>query len=256
MDKFKTFSFIIAIKRYKKNSILPNIPKYLVAKELNMSVNTYSKLLNQAINQGLITKQNDHYKVVSFRTAIQIIFQETGFFFAKRRILRSENTNYKQIHSEILEYAVIDNIIRPQQRIIQNKKYFSLLEKISNSNGTDKKSFSEWYRLPRAKRKRIVKEYKKCVQNNVKSIAEVVTSCRHTAQKLNLTKYMANKTLNSKAFNRKVIVNWVKGVSFVKLEQLRIQYPNATIIPCMKINAIKVCHGSEVSVMTISVSEN
>lgn len=248
-QNYKIFSFIIALKRYKRNSFVLNTPKYILAKKLNISVNTYSKYLQEAIELGWISKESNGYRIIKFREIVIDQYSELELFFDKHRILASKSLDFKEIEQQINELLIIDNIIKPQQRKINQKSLIELFERFSN-NGTDKKVKDEWYELPYKTRLRIVQAYKKkCVQdqknNSQQYRKDVITSVRHASKKLSISKYKASKVMNgARNFDRTILSSWVKGVSFIKMEQLKIQFPNATIIPFMKFDKIKVCHGS------------
>lgn len=244
-QRYKILSLVVSLKRYKKNSVIPNIPAYIIAKQLNIHPSTYKSLINQAIEMGVVQSKGDYLVVINFVKAFKIIFQDYDFFFKKRQILRQSGTDFKQIYSQILQFAVEDNIIAPQQKHIQNKQYFNILERIASSKGTDKRALNEWRAISPRKKASIVKHYRQCIQNGKQFSQDVVTSCRHTAETIGVSKYLANKTLNKNdLFSREIVVKWVKGISFVKIEQLKIAFPSATIIPCVKSNMIKVCFGS------------
>jgi hypothetical protein len=250
MDKYKHLSFIIAIKRYKKNSVIKKIPKYIACKQYGLSVNTYSKYLNQCIQAGYIIEEKEYYRVIKFKEILIDLFENQNLYFNQHKILKTFGTNFNIILQNVEEIMVADNIIKRQGFKI-NKKYQSNLVQRYIS-GTDRKAKSELFsKFSHKAITRMVKKQLKSVSEKITELnKDVVTSSRHTSKTIGVSIFKANKILNRQnIFERQIKVKWVHGITDWKYEELRCKYPNSVVIPCFKINMFKVCHGSSIKLI-------
>jgi hypothetical protein len=248
MTNLKIISLAVAIKRKRKNSIVLKKANYILAKEYNLSPNTFAKYFNELNSLGFLEDQGNCYRVASLSKIISFYFKDSDIFFGQHRILRGKSTNPKEIETELRQLLVVDNIIKPQQRQIENKR---LIKLFIDSLGTDKQAKSEWFSLPYKVRKKTMRMYSKSVRNKEaknKFNDQIVTSVRHTAIKVGVTKYMASKTLKSNdMYTRKIEEKWYNGCSFLLIERLKVQYPDCLIIPYPHFNKVKVCFGSRLT---------
>lgn len=258
-DKFNTFILIIALKRYKINSSVRKMPKYLLCKQFGLSVNTFSKYLKEAISLGFIEVDGDYYRVAPFKRVVSEIFSETGLYFSSHQILHKKSTNFYQIKEEIESLLVLDNIISRQEKAMRNKKRIRI-DGIIKGRRTVKMEMEET--LSSLLRDHVVPKKHYVVSENrahnlqkynqraerSRNIDRVVTSARHTSKILGVSIQKANRILSQKsAFKRSIEVKWVNGCSHATYDNLALLYPNASIIPCPKIGMMKVCFGSSLS---------
>jgi len=235
------------MKRYKRSSLVHKKAKYILAKEFGMNPNTFSRLLSECVESGYIVEEEKCYRIISFRQILSGVFTGSGIYFGRHEILQQPSRDYKKILTEITELLVVDNVIKQQQKQI-DKKYLSALF-WRMSEGTDKKASSEWFSLPYRTRSRVRRQ---CLKNGVRkdrqSNQAVVSSARHTAQKIGVSTVKANKILNNAGkFSREIKVKWVFGANSARFDHLRGLYPSARIVPVLSLNMLKVCLGSELA---------
>lgn len=248
INNYKILSFFIAFKRYKKNSVVFKAPVYRLSQKFNISPVTFQKYLSTCMDLGVIVDHGTHYSAEKFKTALVKILENTDLFFGNHSILSDNSTDVKKISRKIQGLFVVDNIISPQQRSINKKQ--SELQLVRFSNRTEK-SDSFLTRPELKKLKKLSREgklsasYENTLNNSLNT--SVTTSARHTATKLGVSLRKANLILNDKenSFDRSIFVKWIKGISIFKIDSLRIQYPQATVIPMLNYNCIKICFGSE-----------
>ena len=243
----KKLAFIILLKRFKNNSVLFQRANYKYAAKFSMSPATFKKYFKEAIDNGHVFKDGDIYKVEKFSKILSDFYQETGLALDKHEILQGDNLNFKNILSELQGLLVVDNVIKQQLTQIDRKRKDIRLIKFANK--TEKSdSFlhkSEMKRLRKlSKDGKLGASYADQLSNSYRST--VITSARHTAKKLGVSVKKANQILSNSgnSFKREILVKWVYGISIFKIEKLRHQFPNATIIPMMNYNRIKICFGS------------
>lgn len=254
--KYNKIIFIIALKRYKKNSVIHKKPKYILCKQFNLSVNTFSKYLSEAIDQGFIIEEKDCYKIIKFKTILKKLLKGSNVCFNNHQIIKKSNsTDFNEIKDEFEQLLIIDNIINRQQKKIdkktkfvndtQNYRFHNL--KFGTGN-TSKEELSMIHRdktLPKRVRKKDVLEKSDFLFND-----KIITSARNTSKKIGVSPSKANKILNRKNFFlRKPTFFWLNGCNLAVYEYAINMYPEATVIPCSKINRIKVHFGSELNLL-------
>lgn len=254
--KYNQIIFIIALKRYKKNSVIYKKPKYILCKQFNLSVNTFSKYLTEAINNGFIIEEKDCYKIIKFKKIVKQLLKGSNVCFNNHKMIKkSKSTDFKQIQNEFEQLLIVDNIIDRQQKKIdkkakfvndtQNYRFHNL--KFGTGN-TSKEELSMIHRdktLPKRVRKKDVLEKSDFLFNN-----QIMSSARNVSKKLGMSVSKANKILNRKNFFlRKPTFFWLNGCNLAIYEYAINMYPEATVIPCSKINRIKVHFGSELNLL-------
>lgn len=247
-NEIKILAFVVAFKRYRKNSVVFKEAKYKIAQRFNLHPTTFINYLNKAKELGYII-ESDNYKVIPFRDIVRDFKYKTDLIFWKHKILQSKEISFKRILIEIENIITYDNVIKRQEfKIKQKGKRISAINYLKQ---TDKKSCSEFsYKYLKG----IMKNGLKCVANNelIKNYSPTIrTSARNVSKHTSFSVSKSNKILNrsTKLYNRKIISKWFVGVSFFKLEELKVNYPNATIIPFTKHNKIKVCEGSLINII-------
>jgi len=216
-----------------------------MAQQIGLHPNTFIKYFKEAQDLGYIVPCKNGYKVIKLREIISEYCGQTSTLFGKHGILRSKNCKFKEVLSE-LEYALIaDNVVENQLHVIKKKeKKIELFRKLKK---TGKNSA---FNVPRKDAKRLIKElgsiagvsdiYKRLDYNS-----EQVTSCRHTAFKIGVSKSKANKLLNTHpVYKRKVHAIWYDGTSLALFDTLKEIYPKATIYPLVSLGKTKVSFGS------------
>lgn len=248
-QKYEILSFCIAIKRYKISSFVKKQPKHHIAKQLNLSVNTYSNLYKRAIEAGFIVEQAKGFRVKKLSHIIRELFKETEIYFSNHGILKGDSLDYRTIKNELLAYLVKDNVISRQQRAIDKNELLDLFDAVHRMD-TDIRTKQKWYALDAKTRKRVTREaLKRGRKADGQNLGVVITSVRHLSGILGISIYKANKILNESGdvFKRKIVVKWIKGCTGFNFDMARALYPLATVIPCVQADKIKVCFGSVLS---------
>jgi len=247
----KLLSFVVCIKRYKVNSVLSSQAKYKLAQRFNIHPTTFIKYLNICIENGYIRfdAKNNCYVAIKFDSIIKDYFENTGNYFSKHKILQSKDLNFKNILSQIESHIIYDNVIARQEfRIKTNGRKVSAIKQLSQTGKNSFKGYSKSFL------KGILKNGLNCVENKelLKNYSPTIrTSARSTAKQTGFSVCKSNKLLNNlDQYTRKIDSFWINGISFFKIEELRIKYPHATIIPFMKHDKIKVCQGSVLNKMS------
>lgn len=250
-NEIKILAFVVAFKRYRKNSVIFKEAKYKIAQRFNLHPTTFNNYLSLAIKLGYI-QENNAYKVIPFRDIVKDFKYKTDLIFWKHKILQSKEISFKRILIEIENIITFDNVIRRQQFRIKQKG--KRIEAINYLKQTDKKSCPK---LSYKYLKDIMKKGLNCVANNElieKYSPTIRTSARNVSKHTSFSVSKSNKILNrsTNLYKREIVSKWFIGVSFFKLEELKVKYPKATIIPFTKHNKIKVCDGSMISVLNSS----
>ena len=239
----KLISFIIALKRYKLNSVLLKHKSYKIAPKFNLSTQTFDLYLKKCIQLGWIKFDGEKYTIKKLQDILIEFNEQTNLFFSNHKILKNKKTiNFKLVLKEIEQILLIDNVIAPQQNKIDKKTEFinDYNKLISPTVVKRGKTSSSQLKMIKSGLRGAGMEINRMVYND-----KIVTSARHTSSVLGFSIAKANKVLNYGGKIKRVIVQkWVHGISFVKIEQLKIEYPGACIIPYVHYDKIKVCLGS------------
>jgi hypothetical protein len=243
----KVLSFIIALKRFKNNSVILKKAKYKMAHQIGLHPNTFIKYLKEAIDCGYIYQDDSKYHIAPLKDILIDFYEETELVFLSHSILLSKETNYKKVLSEIEYCLIIDNVYEMQEKAKRKKERFiESAERILQTGQSHTYiSKSEYKSLKNLLKKEggVNGVAKKLEEQNYMPIN--ITSARHTAKKLNISTSKANRLLSSvPGFHRYVHVLWVDGCSLPLYDALVEQYPRSTIYPMVSINKIKVCSGS------------
>lgn len=233
-NKDKLLFFVLAIKRKKSNSKLLYGPKYILAKDFNLSPQTFSKYLKQCVSEGWIVEEPDGWRAISLKKIFQQFYAQTGLFYGRHDILKGKSTDFYQIKDEFEQGLLISNVMRPQQRMAAMKG--RLMSKKHRTVRKCLRRFAE-------------KSPNLCADEIIASRnPEVVTSARNVAKKLNVSVNKANKILNSGTkVKREIRFIWKRGILPEKIHSIRGEYPGATVILFPRYNAYKVCFGSCIS---------
>lgn len=247
IGKYKLIALIIALKRFKRNSVIIKKARYKMAQQVSLHPQTFNKYFEEAIERGWITDCGNCYKLIRFKTILREFCIENDLLFLFHKILRNKNSNFKHVLSELESYLAKDNIYETQAQVIENKK--KQIEVFQKCRRTDLMGKVD----PKAYRKLIKKLGKPL--NSVKDIKkelnfnnEVVTSCRHTATKLGISASKANRLLNNMpGTQRRILFQFFEGCSLELFDHLRQEYPKATIYPMVSKGKTKVCFGSQIT---------
>lgn len=233
-NKGKLLSFVLAIKRKKSNSKLLYGPKYILAKEFNLSPQTFSKYLKQCISEGWIIEESDGWRAIPLPKILRQFNAETGLFYGKHNILKGKSTDFYQILDEFEQGLLISNIIDRQEYVLSKK-----MKLTSKKSRTVKCALKEFRG----------KDSQFCAEKAIKSINQkYVTSARRTAEILGVSRNKANKILSSgKKVKREIDFIWKKGIHPERIYALREEYPNAQIILFPRYDRYKICFGSSLS---------
>lgn len=238
-EEIKLFSFIVALKRHRKNSVILSKPKYILSKHFGIHTTTFSRYLNGCIRKGWIEVSGGRYVVIPFEKIIKDFCNETQIGFGSHDILCNKETDFKKVYESILDCGVIDNIILRQSKIIKVKNDLNDLHRRLNLTGKLKLSYDEYKKYRKMVKKLSVNEAKNVEQ-------EIVTSARHCGSLLGISTSKANKLLNKDIFGRKIKTEYHNECNIFIFEKLRALYPKAIVIPMPFIGVTKVCFGSSI----------
>ncbi len=237
-------AFIIALKRYRRNSVLKRDARYKMAQRFGIHPTTFNKYLKECIDLGIVTRDIHGYKAIKFKEIIAKFYKQDKIVFNPRHQLLKKNRkilNVKEIIKELEDCFLCDNVYAPQA--YQRKKKRELIRAANwtvsrgYSNRPDDKILKEALKmgLHRAKNK-----FEKVRYN-----AKIRTSARHVAAKLKISAPKANKILNNSVmFERHEIIQWYPGANQYNFDVLKLMFPNATIYPSILRDCIKVHFGS------------
>ena len=241
MNKIKAFSLIIAFKRKKRNSKILKKAKYKLACDYGVHPTTFCKLLEQCISEGWVTESGDYYQIKKFSEICCAFQEEIGLKFNFHSILgpnkwsRHQEFSIKKITDELYGKLLLDNVVAPQEYMIRLKSALS-----SNNHQTVKKSMKQLQKMG----------LYTCADKIEASIQHsIVSSDRHTANRLKITRYRARKVLNEcNDIHREVksLFYPVKNM-ILDYDRLRMEFPGAFVMPMPAYGMIKVCFGSVIT---------
>jgi len=238
---FKKLSIIIALKRRNKNSCFRKKANHIIAGELGISAYLFSKLIKELISDGFIVEKGNYYQIVKFKEIIREFYYKKDLYIGKFELLKNESLNYHQILNKLYSQIIITNIVDKQQHLINKKQ--GLLASDSRT-------------VLKANRYFLKKRYdKRSVDEITASIDQAIrTSARAVAKMLEVSLDKANKILNqSELFCREIVEEWVDDIFDGKLEKLKLENKNTTVIPYPERNKYKLCFGSIITLPTISI---
>lgn len=247
-DFFKVFSFIVALKRSRNNSVILKKAYHKLSREYGLSPQTFKKYLYQAIDCGMITECDNRYEVKQFAVIVTELHSGSGLYFGKHDILAGKSLDVKEILNELYECYVLDNIYNKQSNKIKKKSNdLKTLKFIKSETGKRHPYLSkhEYEKLKKICKKSISE--RASLENEIEKTLfnHVITSCRHTAGVLGISKSRSNKVLsNLKKIKREIASKWIDGCNQVNFEMAKIKYPRATIYPLPSVDKIKICFGS------------
>ena len=243
-NNIKILSFVVAFKRYRKNSVVFKEAKYKIAAKFNLHPTTFNNYLAKAIELGYIVEHENCYSVVKFKDVVRSFCKDTELLFFQNSILKSRVIDFKKILRDLEDKIVFDNSIRKQSYILNKKKV--IVTTVWLKGQTDIKA-------------RISKSaLKKCssyqsVEDAVAQLgytSKIITSARNISSNLSFSVSKSNKILNRMtSIKRNIDVMWYKGCNSFLFESLRAKYPQAVVIPHVKFNKIKVCFGSSIELV-------
>lgn len=77
LHKYRLLSFVVWNKNARKNSFIYKWEKkYLLAKKAGISVNTFSKYLQECISLGIVKRIGEHYQFISLSDILFILFSK------------------------------------------------------------------------------------------------------------------------------------------------------------------------------------
>ena len=239
---------MIALKRFRKNSSIKKRSAYQMCTAFGLSAKTFKKYLNQAIAAGYIKEESGYYRITKFQSIIREFCKANELSFGPHQILQDKNTSVKDILSLFQQHLISDNIIIKQKMAIAEKKLdLKLIDFSIRGTGQNEKFLPkhEYKRLKKLSGKGLLSvRHQKRLQESLNE--DIITSARHTSKLLGVSINKANCLLKkTDVFERKILVEWVKGLSGYRFEEARALYPRATVIPLVQADLIKIAFGSE-----------
>jgi hypothetical protein len=178
---------------------------------------------------GWIKKDKSGYQAIQLYDIFSDFHSKTGLFFAKNDILKSDDYNFHNILSKIEQLIIVDNVVRPQQYMI------------------DKKAIKKKDSMRPART--VCASSGKVDLTSIKAIPpihdKIRTSARHSGAIIGVSPGKANKILNKKDFfSRRQTTFKFEGISEENIQRRRIQFPFSTIYISKKHKAVMVALGS------------
>lgn len=239
----KIISLLIAMKRQRRNSVIFLTAYYKLAPQFGLSPQTFKKYLLEAEKLGWIQISGGRITINSLPSILEDFISDSGLYFGKYNVLKSKETSFKDVLSEIESILLMSNIYDRQQYHINKKN-----QKIKSAKRLSSTEKSKGNRKLSALDKRVISDglhREKNVKGKLEYNGSVVTSARHTASKLGVSVNKANKILNRGLhFTREIKELWFKGCSHGLFDALRESYPKATILMLGNCGYTKVCFGS------------
>lgn len=126
--RYRILAFVLLLKKYRGNSvILSSENKLFMSKKLGMSYNTYSSLLKESLELGIIKSSGDNFQVIGLIDSIgklellQYITVHQDFY--KRAYFQFKN--YKQVYEELVKLVALHNYKMQAYNIEQKEILFS-----------------------------------------------------------------------------------------------------------------------------------
>lgn len=255
----KVLAFLIALKRYRKNSVVFKKPNYIMCSIFGIAPQSFKKYLKIATSLGYIKNEKNVYRIIKFKDILLDMFEGSHSYFKFHNVINGDDDlDLKKIILFLEECLVVNNVYSRQSRSINIKSKF--LGKQSNEyrfnpnrNGTvnkEQQNLSRIYRdrLPKksVRRKFSLKDFKKSdyLFNN-----EVMTSCRNVSNSIGFSKNKANRILNrGQMFKREQIYIKVKGCTSNNVLLLESLFKNNGFVNPKPLKDVVIVHfGSKIS---------
>jgi len=257
----RLFAFCVLLKCRQPNSVLfIKDNKRKQASKLGMSLDSFNKYLNRAIECGLFYHSGNNYQMIRLSEVIEKLnLLEKSNNFAK--YLHQEDLgkmSFYQITSWVRECFVLYNLA---QQKFQIKKASSQLDTINNilnnKKGESHRVFKKF--IKKAHEYNMgVEQYYKCVKKRQKGY--IVTGCDHLSSKIGNCKATMNNALNSLVnknyITREIIKREFKeyDISNASYDSIKKEYgTNALFINYSNQHFIQVV-GSKINLMDLRVS--
>jgi hypothetical protein len=135
LDNIKLLAFVVAFKRHRRNSIFyRNERKYLTAKIIGVSVNTFSKYFLRLKELGLLSESNGVIVISKLSECIKLLLNKEGQEFkAFRYAAIPKQGTYKGIYASIQKEIFKLNISSQEYRISRILRAKNLLEANRNN---------------------------------------------------------------------------------------------------------------------------
>jgi hypothetical protein len=126
--RYRILAFVLLLKKYRDNSvILSSENKLFMSKKLGMSYNTYSSLLKESLELGIIKPSGKHFQVIGLIDSIGKLelleYVTVHQDFYKRAYF--EFKNYKQVYEELVKLVALHNYKMQAYNIEQKDILFS-----------------------------------------------------------------------------------------------------------------------------------
>lgn len=250
LENIKLLAFIVLFKKHRRNSLFyKNEKKYLTAKKLNISVNTFSKYLIRLEELGLITKHSGCLKFAKLKTCIEILLGKKDKEMKAFKYVRFKaGVNYKKVSFKEI-YERIRFVIFGQN--VSNQEYhIGLIKKA--------KEIISRNRINKAKMEFLKSMYKKLGLKSVWSLSNfemkdsAVSGKYHCAKIIGCSDSTGLRCLRlwnkKKLISREVIFKKIShSISFPAYDELKKVYSN--VIVDYSNNTFRTCLGSKVKIV-------
>jgi hypothetical protein len=263
----KLLTFAILVKRRRTNSVLLKNPSRQEAKEYGICYNTFKKYRNRCIELNWLDQElNGNYRFIKLKYILSSYYEMTGNTFGSYEILKRKlkHKNFNATHEFILTCLIDDNIRETQQVAKRAIDYKEQVLRSSSRKGSKSslkpfevntwRDYKEYLRnggsydileksLKYRRESVQVEETRKNCQLPFK-----VTSARHAAHTIGITKDKASKILSAKneLFKTKKHTYMIEGCNEAIFDSLRELFPHATVIPLPFFKKTKLCFGREI----------
>jgi len=196
----RLFAFCLLIKSRKLNStVYSGDHKKIYCDSLGMSVNTFRKYFNRAIEQGLAVKSGKQYVIIDWRKCLQITgLQDKGARLNKLFKLKDISLmNIRQITNWVRECFILQNFTQQQHQINKKSNLLSACKNIVSGNNRDKVDYKLYVSIIKKAKKecKTLEQYCACVIK--KTSQNIVTGCVYLGKKLSNCTSTANNALKS-----------------------------------------------------------
>ena len=249
---------------HRNSVIITKKNKSKLSIKLGISIPTLNKYIQSAIDNKWIIPYKGNLKVIRLKDLLKDFRLKTGLKVFQHGIISAgKTTDFQSIQNEIIDILIVDNVVRPQKYRINRKKLILRRSKTilstDNSiqlsrekrNTKDNIKFSKIMAsiakkvgIPAKMCDDMVKVCKQLVFNRGNQL-DVVSSARHTASIVGLSKTRSNKALRtSKKFKSHIHDQYIDLIHPEQYEAVKLEFPNACVIPMPFINKIAIRFGS------------
>lgn len=263
----KLLTFAILVKRKHTNSVLLKNPSRKEAREYGICYNTFKKYRKRCIELNWLDQElSGNYRFVKFKYILSSYYEMTGNTFGSYEILKREfnDKDFNAAHEFVLTCLIDDNIRETQHVAKRAINYEEQALRSSKRKGSKRANrafeVNTWRDMKDYLRnggslellEKSLKYRRESVQvEETRKSSQLpfnVTSARHAAHTIGITKDKASKILSAQneLFKTKKHTYLIEGCNDAIFDMLRELFPRATVIPLPHFRKTKLCFGREI----------